>query len=273
MRKRVTLIAVGGLLAAVLGITAGGGGYSLFSAQAAKSQTDAAGNVAINLSQPGGATFTATVDNLAPGDFIEREITIDNTSSIGLSVVSLGATSSACTLGGTATPCTSTPMIAGDTGGTSPSPGMQVVATTCPGGTITATEIGSTGEYAFTCSTTWSPVLGAIPSVSTPQATSADPNPIPYVSVPSSGSVGILAYSGTPTTTGLETSSGVPNFMAFSLPLAKNAEGTPEMIPAGGTVTMILTMYVPSTAGNRFENNSATITYTFDAVQRAGEPK
>jgi len=268
-RPLAAIIAAVLLVGLVASLASGGGVFSLFNATKSASTTAGSGTVALDLSSAAGASFSATVADLAPGDQIQREVTLTNTGSVGVGVADLGITESGCAVAGTATSCASTPLVAGDTA----SPGLLVFGATCPGGTINATEIGTSGEYSFACSTSWNTVLGAAPVVTTPTASTATPNPAPILTPPSSSvSEGLLDATSS-TLADLSSSASAPNYTALTLATVTNSEGVPEVLPPGGSATFVLTAYLPSSADNAFQNNSATLTFDFQVVQRAGEAK
>ncbi len=235
----------------MLALVQTGLGYSAFSSTQTKTTAVNAGTLTLTLGNSSGASFSQAVTAMAPGDYIQRQVVLTNTGTVGVSVVSISATPSTCTVDGTATSCSSTPLLAGDT----TSPPMQVFAYDCPSGTVTASEIDSSGEYNYTCSASWSTALGA------PLLTGGT------LTVPTTGSVGYESYSGSPAT------GSITSATPLTLPTTTNAQGVSEVIPPGGSVDLVLTSYLPSTADNAFQDNSATIDYTFTVTQRAGEAK
>jgi hypothetical protein len=249
--KKVKYGAIGGIIAGALALVVGVSGYSVFNASTSQSASDNTGVVAVDLTSGGGVGFTQSVSQMAPGDYIQREVVLKNTGTVGVSVADIQASVSACTVTGASTNCASTPLVAGDT----VSPPMQVFGQTCSG-TLTSTEIGSSGEYSFACSGSWATAFG-VPTDVTGTAVTAP-----------SGSLGYIAYtSGSPSTGSI----GSPT--AMTLPTTKNAQGISEVLAPGASVDLLLTSYLPTTADNAFQNNAATLNYTFTIVQRAGEAK
>jgi hypothetical protein len=248
--KKFKYGAIGGMIAGALALVVGVSGYSVFNASTSQSASDSTGVVTVDLTSGGGVGFTQSVSQMAPGDYIQREVILQNTGTVGVSVADIQASVSACTVNGTSTNCASTPLVAGDTA----SPPMQVFGQTCSG-TLSSTEIGSSGEYSFACSGGWTTAFG-VPTDVTGTA----------VTVPS-GSVGYVAYSGTPST------GSISSATAMTLPTTKNAQGISEVLAPGASVDLLLTSYLPTTADNAFQDNAATLNYTFTITQRAGEAK
>ncbi len=250
--RKVKFGMIGGAIAAALSLLIGGAGYSTFNSSTSQSATNSTGTVTVDLGPGSGVGFTQSVTQMAPGDYIQREVVLQNTGTVGVSVADIQASVSACTVNATSTNCASTPLVAGDAA----SPPMQVFGQTCSG-TLSSTEIGSSGEYSFACSGGWATAFGA-PTDVTGTA----------VTVPSSGSLGYIAYtSGTPST------GSISSATAMTLPATKNAQGIKEVLAPGASVDLLLTSYLPTTADNAFQNNAATLTYTFTITQRAGEAK
>ena len=249
--RKVKFGMVGGAIAAALSLLIGSAGYSTFNSSTSQSATNSTGTVTVDLTSGGGVGFTQSVSQMAPGDYIQREVVLQNTGTVGVSVADIQASVSACTVNGTSTNCASTPLVGGDNA----SPPMQVFGQTCSG-TLSSTEIGSSGEYSFACSGSWATAFG-VPTDVTGTAVTAP-----------SGSLGYIAYtSGSPSTGSI----GSPT--AMTLPTTKNAQGISEVLAPGASVDLLLTSYLPSTADNAFQNNAATLNYTFTIVQRAGEAK
>ena len=249
--KKVKYGAIGGMIAGALALVVGVSGYSVFNASTSQSASDNTGVVTVDLTSGGGVGFTQSVSRMAPGDYIQREVVLKNTGTVGVSVADIQASVSACTVNGTSTNCTSTPLVGGDNA----SPPMQVFGQTCSG-TLSSTAIGSSGEYSFACSGSWATAFG-VPTDVTGTAVTAP-----------SGSLGYIAYtSGSPSTGSI----GSPT--AMTLPTTKNAQGISEVLAPGASADLLLTSYLPSTADNAFQNNAATLNYTFTIVQRAGEAK
>ena len=250
--RKVKFGMIGGAIAAALSLLIGGAGYSTFNSSTSQSATNSTGTVTVDLGPGGGVGFTQSVFQMAPGDYIQREVVLQNTGTVGVSVADIQASVSACTVNATSTNCASTPLVAGDAA----SPPMQVFGQTCSG-TLSSTEIGSSGEYSFTCSGSLLTAFGAPVALTGTGATVA----------PSSGSLGYIAYSGTPST------GSISSPTAMALPTTKNAQGIKEVLAPGASVDLLLTSYLPTTADNAFQNNAATLTYTFTITQRAGEAK
>ena len=249
--KKFKYGAIGGMIAGALALVVGVSGYSVFNASTSQSASDSTGVVTVDLTSGGGVGFTQSVSQMAPGDYIQREVVLKNTGTVGVSVADIQASVSACTVNGTSTNCASTPLVGGDNA----SPPMQVFGQTCSG-TLSSTEIGSSGEYSFACSGSWATAFG-VPTDVTGTAVTAP-----------SGSLGYIAYtSGSPSTGSI----GSPT--AMTLPTTKNAQGISEVLAPGASADLLLTSYLPSTADNAFQNNAATLNYTFTIVQRAGEAK
>jgi hypothetical protein len=242
----------GGAIVAALALATmtGVGGFSLFNSTQAKSATANTGTVVLGLVSGQGAGFSQTVSNMAPGDYIQREVVLTNTGTVGVSVTDIQAAVSGCTIASTSTACSSTPLMAGDTA----SPPMQVFGQTC-GGTMSSTEINTSGEYTFACSGAWSTSFG-VPTDVTATAVTAP-----------SGSLGYIAYSGTPSTGSIAAAT------PMTLPTTTNAQGVTEELAPGKSVDVLLTSYLPTTADNAFQGNSVTLNYTFTVVQRTGEAK
>ena len=250
--RKVKFGMIGGAIAAALSLLIGGAGYSTFNSSTSQSATNSTGTVTVDLGTSSGASFTQSVTNMAPGDYIQREVVLENKGSVGVSVADIQASVSACTVTGTSTSCASTPLVGGDNA----SPPMQVFGQTCSG-TLSSTEIGSSGEYSFACSGSWATAFG-VPTDVTGTA----------VTVPSSGSLGYIAYtSGTPST------GSISSATAMTLPTTKNAQGISEVLAPDASVDLLLTSYLPTTADNAFQDNAATLNYTFTITQRAGEAK
>ncbi len=252
MQKKPLLL-IAGAVATVgaLALVQTGAGYSVFSSAQAKTTTANTGTIALTVGTNSGASFSQAVSAMAPGDYSEHEVILTNTGSVGASVVSIAAMPSNCTVAGTSTACSSTPLVAGDVA----SPPMQLFAQTCPSGTITPSEMGTTGAYTYACSSTWSTVLGAAVTVGGTLTT------------PTSGSVGYASYTGSPAT------GSIASATPLTLPTTTNAQGVSEVLPPGGSVDVVLTSYLPSTVDNVFQNNATTLNYTFTITQRAGEAK
>lgn len=249
--KKFKYGAIGGMIAGALALVVGVSGYSVFNASTSQSASDSTGVVTVDLTSGGGVGFTQSVSQMAPGDYIQREVVLKNTGTVGVSVADIQASVSACTVNGTSTNCASTPLVGGDNA----SPPMQVFGQTCSG-TLSSTEIGSSGEYSFACSGSWATAFG-VPTDVTGTAVTAP-----------SGSLGYIAYtSGSPSTGSI----GSPT--AMTLPTTQNAQGISEVLAPGASVDLLLTSYLPTTADNAFQNNAATLNYTFTIVQRAGEAK
>lgn len=243
----------GGAIVAALALATmtGVGGFSLFNSSQSKSATDNAGTVVLALASGSqGASFTQAVSNMAPGDYIQREVELTNTGTVGVSVTDIQAAVSGCTIAGTSTACSSTPLMAGDTA----SPPMQVFGQTCTGA-LSSSEINTSGEYTFACSGAWSTSFG-VPTDVTATAVTAP-----------SGSLGYIAYSGTPSTGSIAAAT------PLTLPTTTNAQGITEELAPGKSVDVLLTSYLPTTADNAFQGNSVTLNYTFTVVQREGESK
>ncbi len=254
--RKVKFGMIGGAIAAALSLLIGGAGYSTFNSSTSQSATNSTGTVTVDLGPGSGVGFTQSVSQMAPGDYIQREVVLKNTGTVGVSVADIQASVSACTVDGTSTNCDatspSTPLVVGDAA----SPPMQVFGQTCSG-TLSSTEIGSSGEYSFTCSGSLLTAFGAPVALTGTGATVA----------PSSGSLGYIAYSGTPST------GSISSPTAMALPTTKNAQGISEVLAPGASVDLLLTSYLPTTADNAFQDNAATLNYTFTITQRAGEAK
>jgi hypothetical protein len=220
----------------------------LFNSQQSQSATDNTGTVVLALGAGSGASFTQTVAAMAPDDYIQREVVLNNTGTVGVAVTDIQAAVSACTVSGASTACSATPLISGN----SSSAPLQVFGQACPSGTISAAEINTSGEYTYACSSTWSTAFGAPVTVGG------------TLVVPSTGSVGYASYTGTPST------GDITSATSLTLPTTKNAQGISEVIPPGKSVDVLLTSYLPNSADNAFQANGASINYTFTIVQRAG---
>lgn len=247
-RRRRPLALLGGasLAAATLAVVAGTGGFSLFSGSVApaSSQPVSSGTVTINFGSASGTGDELTVGatNVAPGDTIQRGVTLTNSGSVNLSQVTFQL----------ALPNTST-----DT-----NPLTEATSTASGGATTTANELQlqvqacsvawtatalTDGGYSYTCSAS-----GGATSVlaSTPVST-------------------LMSDTTTPPVSGSTAISGVP------LPGLNS-------LTAGGTDYLVATLTLPSTVPNSvyvgttstsMQGLSTAFNYTFVATQAAGSPQ
>lgn len=248
-RRRHPLALLGGasLAAATLAVVAGTGGFSLFSGSVApaSSQPVKSGTVTINFGSASGTGDELTVGatNVAPGDTIQRGVTLTNSGTVDLSQVTFQLalpsvstdtnplTEATCTAASCSTPTTANELQ------------LQVQACSVA---WTATLLTDNG-YSYTCSAS-----GGATSVlaSTPVST-------------------LMADTTTPPVSGSTAISGVPLTPLNSL-------------TAGGTDYLVATLTLPSTAPNSvyvgststsMQGLSTAFDYTFVATQAAGSPQ
>jgi hypothetical protein len=250
IKRKIAVAGAGALAVGLITASVGVGGFSLFNNSQSQSATDNTGTVVLGLTAGQGAGFSQAVSAMAPDDYIQREVVLNNTGSVGVAVTDIQAAVSGCTMAGASTACSSTPLISGD----SSSAPMQVFGQVCPSGAISSTEINSSGEYTYTCSSTWSTAFGAPVTVGG------------ALSVPSTGSVGYASYSGTPV------SGDIVSPTPLTLPTTTDAQGISEVIPPGKSVDVVLTSYLPNSADNTFQANGAVINYTFTISGPAAHP-
>ena len=227
-------------------------GFSAYTSTASPPSVTPITSGTLNLGLTGTSTFSQSVSNMAPGDYVQAPITLTNSGSVGISVVTL--TTAVSNL----SPSTS-PIFTGD----SSSAGLQVYAQECSSGTW------SQISAVYSCSGTTIPILGNSVSLSALTATASTLSP-------PSGSYGYVAQaSGSPMASESFTNSATP----LTMNSAKNALGVSEVIGSAGSTTvpdtahLLITYYLPPEADNTFQDSSATITYSFEATQRAGELK
>lgn len=241
-------VGVLGLVAGSLGMLPG---FSAFNAQISPSTplTATSGTLTIALGQSG--TITQSVSDMAPGDFMERTVNLSNTGTIGVSAVDLSAALSSIS------PST-TPLFSGD----SNSAGLQVYGQSC-----STPWTASSGVYS--CSGTTTSLFGAPVSLALLTETGST-LPVP---------TGSTAYVASSNNTGFgdTTSLGATDGAVLGLPTSKNASGVSEALGPKGSSTatayILITAYLPPEADNAFQGGSGDISYTFSAVQRAGEAK
>ena len=227
-------------------------GFSAYTSTASPPTATPVTSGTLNLGLTGTSTFSQNVSNMAPGDYVQAPITLTNSGTVGISVVTL--TTAVSNLSPT-----SAPLFAGN----SSSAGLQVYAQECVGGTWSQTNA------VYNCSGTTTPILGSPVSLSSLTATAS-------TLTPPSGSYGYLPQaSGSPSVGESSTNSSTPLTMKAS----QNALGVSEEIGSKGSTTvpdtayLLITYYLPPEANNAFQADSAAITYTFEATQRAGELK
>lgn len=214
------------------------------------------GTLTVALANGSAGSFTASVSDMAPGDYVERYVDLSNSGTVGVSAVNLSAAVSSVTPSGS-------PLFAGDTA----SAGLQVFGQVCPSGSSWQ-ESGTPTLYTCSGGVTPTAIFGTPVSLASLTATGS-------TLTPPSGSVAFIApASGSPNadTTNLSQTNGV----IVNLPSVKNANGVPEVL---GTTTstssqdILITAYLPPEADNAFQGGAGNVTYTFTAVQRAGEAK
>ncbi len=239
-----------GLVAGSLGMLPG---FSAFNAQISPSTplTATSGTLTIALGQSG--TITQSVSDMAPGDFMERTVNLSNTGTIGVSAVNLSAALSSIS------PST-TPLFSGD----SSSAGLQVYGQSCP---TAWTNTGTSTAPVYDCSSTPITLFGAPVSLASLTATPSG------LTVPSNSTAYVTSSYNPSDTTSLGATDGV----VLGLPTSKNASGVSEALGPKGSSTatayILITAYLPPEADNAFQGGSGDISYTFSAVQRAGEAK
>ncbi len=239
-----------GILSLVVGSLGVIPGFSIFNNTQSPANPLSASSGTLTLSLGSTTSFTQTVSDMAPGDYFEQPITLTNAGNVGIATVNLETSISSLS------PSTG-PLFAGD----SSSEGLQVFGQSCS----VAWTASSTTPTTYTCSGTETTLFGY-------------PETVPYTGAPPSGSAGYVSSSyNTNDTTVLASSTNNPDGPALSLPTFKNSEGVTEVLGPSGSSNdaayVLLTSYLPTTADNNFQTNSADVTYTFTAVQRAGEAK
>ena len=75
--KKVKYGAIGGMIAGALALVVGVSGYSVFNASTSQSASDSTGVVTVDLTSGGGVGFTQSVSQMAPGDYIQREVVLN----------------------------------------------------------------------------------------------------------------------------------------------------------------------------------------------------
>ena len=244
-----------GLVAGSLGMLPG---FSAFNAQVSPSTPLAAttGTLTVALANGQSAlangqsgSFTQAVSNMAPGDFVERTVNLSNTGTVGVSAVNLSATLSSISPSGT-------PLFSGN----SNSAGLQVYGQSC-----STPWTASSGVYS--CSGTTTTLFGVPVDLASLTATGST-LPVP---------TGSTAYVASSYNSNDASSLGATAGVVLGLPTSKNASGVSEVLGPTGSSTatayILITAYLPPEADNAFQGGSGDISYTFSAVQRAGEAK
>lgn len=230
--RRRSLV-VGGATGAVAllgGLMAGTGAFSTFTTAISppSAQTVSSGtvNIAFGTNTSTGDALTVSASNIAPGDTVQRGVTLNNTGTISLASVTFSAT-----LGSGATANPLTEASATTSGGTAVTTNeMQFELQSCSVG-WTATALAA-GGYSYTCSGTTKSVIASEP-------------------------VSTLLSTPTTVTTGLNS------------------------LSPSGTDYLVATLTLPSTVPNdvylgttqtAMQGLSTSLSYSFQAVQRSGQP-
>ena len=248
----VALVGAVGILGLVAGSLGMLPGFSAFNTQVSPSTPLVAttGTLTVALANGQSGSFTQSVSNMAPGDFVERTVNLSNTGTVGVSAVNLSTPLSSISPSGT-------PLFSGD----SSSAGLQVYGQSCS----TPWTAPSPGIYS--CSGTTTTLFGAPVDLASLTATSST------LSVPT----GSAAYVASSSNSNDASSLGATDGVALGLPTSKNASGVSEVLGPKGSSTatayILITAYLPPEADNAFQGGSGDISYTFSAVQRAGEAK
>ena len=251
----VALIGAVGILGLVAGSLGMLPGFSAFNAQVSPSAPLAAttGTLTVALANGQSGSFTQSVSNMAPGDFVERTVNLSNTGTVGVSVVNLSAALSSISPSGT-------PLFSGD----SSSAGLQVYGQSCP---TAWTNTGTSTAPVYDCSSTPITLFGVPVNLASLTATGST-LPVP---------TGSTAYVASSYNSNDASSLGATAGVVLGLPTSKNASGVSEVLGPTGSSTatayILITAYLPPEADNAFQGGSGDISYTFSAVQRAGEAK
>ncbi len=247
----VALMGAVGILGLVAGSLGMLPGFSAFNAQVSPNAPLAAttGTLTVALANGQSGSFTQAVSNMAPGDFVERTVNLSNTGTVGVSAVNLSAVLSSISPSGT-------PLFSGN----SNSAGLQVYGQSC-----STPWTASSGVYS--CSGTTTTLFGVPVDLASLTATGS------ALTVPSSST----AYVASSHNSNDASSLGATDGVVLGLPTSKNASGVSEVLGPTGSSTatayILITAYLPPEADNAFQGGSGDISYTFSAVQRAGEAK
>lgn len=247
----VALLGAVGVIGLLLGSMGMFPGFSVYTNTVTPPNTTPVNSGTLTLALGGTATFSQSVSNMAPGDYVQAPITLTNTGTVGIAVVTLATNVTTVSPSGA-------PLFTGD----SSSAGLQVYAQECSGSWTPANQV-------YSCSGTVTPILGQSVSLAALTASAS-------TLTPPSGSYGYVPQaSGSPEAG--EGNTSATTLLAMSS--AKNTQGVSEVIGSTGSNTvpdtthLLITYYLPVQADNTFQGNSGHIQYTFTATQRAGELK